>query len=98
MRLSESLTISRTTSVDDGYGGKTEGGTVTTTINGKVSIKNNEMKAKPNGYGFYRIITLITDSKDLVAKDKVKHNNVNYSLEHGKPLNQFLTIWYGYEV
>lgn len=73
----------------DVYGGKTGEVDSTNEVIGKVSIKNNELKPKANGYDFYRVLTLITNNSTVVIGDTITHSGVSYTVDGMNPLAKF---------
>jgi len=98
MRLADKLNIERNTYNADGYGGKTKSDSITFTISAKFQVKNNDMKSKSNGYGYYRILSFFTDSKSLLQGDIIKQNGVSYKLESVIPYGFLFSFCTAYEV
>lgn len=100
MRLTQEIRLVSPLSVPDGYGGNkisfTGEGDVIAAI---VSVKSNDLKAKPSGMGYYRIITLVVEKGKVSVGDKVTHNDIMYGVTRKVDYNHtFLDMFIGYEV
>lgn len=89
----EKLSITRHTTEDDGFGGKSATTTSTFSIFGKVNITDNELKSLPSGYGFYKKIIIATFD-ELLPDDQVIYDSLTFRIVSGSSSKRF-NIYYG---
>lgn len=91
--IMEKLTAKRLTLQGDGFGGNSIKTTVDFTIFGKINITENELKALPQGYGFYKKIALVTFD-ELLTDDRIIYDNISFRIVSSSK-SKTLNIYYG---
>lgn len=98
MRKLDTITLLNAVEVKDEYGG-IEYTTNPTAIPATVSILDNELKAAPNGYGYYRKLMILVDNNKLHLNDKVSYGGINYHVaKQSRYASTFGEVWFAYEV
>lgn len=101
MRLLDEAILKRSgVEIPDGFGGVIEQECVEKEIVALVSIKNQELKAKPSGLGYYRSMTIIVNKTTGVSKgDAIIYDGAEYTITRRIPYNKpFHEAFIGYEV
>lgn len=99
MRLTDEIKVDKSTTLPDGYGGTVKVPVPLVTVAAIVSIKNDELKSKPSGLGYYRSATIIVEKNKIDIKDKVIYDDATYTITRQVNYqHSFLEIFIGYEV
>lgn len=99
MRLTDEIKVDKSTSVPDGYGGTIKVPVPLVTLPAIVSVKNDELRVKPSGLGYYRSATIVVEKDQLDIKDKVIYDDATYTITRQVNYqHSFLDIFIGYEV
>lgn len=99
MRNNSEITLYNVEEIEDGFGGVQTISSDPVNYSATVSVANNELKAKPSGLGYYRIVTIMLEKDILNVKDVIEHNGVKYSIEDRVLYeHSFLEVFKGYEV
>lgn len=99
MRFNSEITLYEEVEIEDEYGGVDTSYENPIDYKATASVGNNELKPKPSGLGFHRILTVMLEKNILQEGDIVEHNGVRYRIgnrvlyEHS-----FLEAFMGYEV
>lgn len=89
----EKISAKRLTLQADGFGGNSTKAAVDFTIFGKTNITDNELKALPQGYGFYKKIVIVTID-ELLTDDRVIIENTSFRIVSSSK-SKTLNIYYG---
>lgn len=99
MRLTQEIRLMIPHSVPDGFGGNKTSVTGGEVIAAIVSVKSNDLQAKPSGMGYYRQVTIAVNKGKVTTGDKIEHNGVVYNITRKVDYNHsFLDMFIGYEV
>jgi len=91
--IMEKLTAKRLTLQGDGFGGSTTKTATNFTIFGKVNVTDNELKALPSGYGFYKKIVIVSFD-ELLTGDRVIKDGISYRIVCSSK-SKTLSIYHG---
>lgn len=99
MRHNSFITLYGTNVIGDGFGGKKVEYLNPINYDSTVSIKSNDLKPKPSGLGYYRIITVMLEKNVLATGDTIEHDGVKYRITRKVAYElSFLEAFVGYEV
>lgn len=101
MRLLDEVILKRASvEIPDGFGGIIEQEGTEEEMVALVSIKNQELKAKPSGLGYYRSMTIIVNKTAGISKgDTIIYDGAEYTITRKIPYNKpFQKAFIGYEV
>lgn len=100
MRLLDSIQVKRVSEEPDGYGGLIKDTFSLTELAATISVKDDDLRVKPSGLGYYRSVTVVVNKDAPIEQDDiVEFLGVEYivtrEVDYSKPFHKVLI---GYEV